>query len=116
MRVDFNLSGNNKEESVFLVQVKKEQFWGGSLKNLVDTFNFGHFYFVVSDSASMQKIYSRGFSTLFNEWQATKEAKEVSKSFYETIVFPSPKAAVKVEIFKREKNNTLTSLTDCVVI
>lgn len=42
MRFDFLLGGNSIEEKVYPEQIKKEPFWGGSKKNLTDTFNYGN--------------------------------------------------------------------------
>ncbi|MFC1732344.1 M64 family metallopeptidase, partial [candidate division KSB1 bacterium] len=51
-------------------------------------------------------IYSRGYSTLFNEWQTTDEAQITWKSFSESIIFPYPRNPVIVEFFGRKSDNT----------
>lgn len=53
------------------------------------------------DRASGREIYSRGFCTLFNEWQSTPEADSVRRSYPESVVFPYPKRPCRIEIFTR---------------
>ncbi|MBN2683249.1 MAG: peptidase M64 [Bacteroidales bacterium] len=109
MRVDYSRAGNFNSERIFLEQIKEEPFWGGSQKNLIDSFNLGAFYFFVSDSASGKLLYSRGYCSLFQEWQATPEAKKTPRSFYESVVFPYPKNTIVLELKKRQKDNSFVN-------
>ena len=52
----------------------QEPYWGGSKTNLIDTMFYGNYYLNVYDIASDKLIYSRGYCTLFGEWQTTDEA------------------------------------------
>lgn len=88
LRLDYVQAGDAGNSVIYFEQMKCEPYWGGTVKNLIDKFNFGEYRFFVYDSSSMKLIYSRGFSTLFQEWQASDEAKIMGRSFYETIVFP----------------------------
>jgi len=105
MRVDYIHAGNNAIQNIYLEQIKDEPIWGGSKKNLIDPFNYGIYKVSVFDSISGSLIYSRGYCSLFQEWQATPEAKKVNRSFYETVVFPYPKKTVKMEISVRNKKD-----------
>ena len=100
-RVDFQLSGNQKETSAYLERIKQEPHWGGRRLHLSDDINLGQYRMQVYDSLSNQLIYTSGFSTLYFEWQSTPEAKRVNKSFEQSVQFPYPKNAVKVTIEKR---------------
>lgn len=51
------------------------------------------------------RFYSHGFSTLFQEWQTTEEAKKIDRSLSESLVFPFPKDSVRVEIHDRDNKN-----------
>ena len=106
MRVDYNHVGNNEKEAFYLIEIKEEPFWGGSQKNLIDTFMYGNFMVNIYDKKSENLIYSRGFNSLFQEWQATAEAKTIEKSFYEVATFPYPKDSVIFEIAVRNKKGT----------
>lgn len=110
LRLDYYHTGNNKDELFSFDQLIEEPYWGGSHINLIDTFNFGSYKLIVYDSVSNKIIYTRGYCTLFNEWKATDEAKTLTKSFSETVVFPYPKKTVKIEIYSRDKKNDLTKM------
>lgn len=107
LRVDFSESGNAEAVTIFFEQMKCEPFWGGSKVNIVDNFNLGEYRLFVYDIATSKLIYSRGYSTLFQEWMATDEAKTLSRSFYETVVVPFPKKPIKFEIHKRNRDGNL---------
>ncbi len=110
LRMDYYHSGNSIESSIQLYRFIEEPFWAGSKRNLTDTFGYGRFYFEVQLASTGEVIYSRGYSTLFVEWQDTEEAKEREKSFNESLIMPFPKQQVIIEIFKRDKKNILHSL------
>lgn len=101
LRIDFYLGGNYAAKTVYFEQMKEEPFWGGPVHNLVDPFNYGGYRFQVFDSASNQLIYSKGFSTLFEEWQTTEESHRLNRCFYQVAVFPYPKKTVRFEIDTR---------------
>ncbi len=105
LRIDYTLAGNHKQTNAYLMQFKEEPYWGGSLVNLIDTFNYGDFRVLVEDLASEKLLYSRGFSNLFFEWRDTPEAKKRQRSFYETVIIPFPKNTVKVKIQQRDWDN-----------
>jgi hypothetical protein len=102
MRFDFLLGGNSKEEKVYHEQIKKEPYWAGSKKNLKDPFNYGNYRFRIFEVKSDSLLFSKGFSTLFEEWQSTAEAKEIDKTFYQTAIFPFPKRQIRLEIDSRQ--------------
>ncbi len=102
LRFDFQLGGNNKEVKVYPVQIKQEPIWAGTRTNLIDPFNFGSYRYRVFDLKSDSLIFSKGFSTLFQEWQTTAEAKIKDKTFYQAAIFPFPKRMVRLEIDARQ--------------
>ena len=104
LRVDYLLGGNAKEQSVFLQNIKKEPYWGGTTVNMLDTFNYGNFRFQLVDKASGTLIYSRGFGSLFQEWQATPEAKTLNRAYYQVNVMPFPKNTAQFIIDYRNRD------------
>ena len=115
MRFDFVLAGNSSTTKVFPVSVREEPFWGGSLKNLTDRFGYGNFLYEVFDAASGTLIYSRGFSTLYQEWQTTAEAKTMERIFYEVATFPSPRNKVNFVLSIRGRDGLFTRLYETVI-
>lgn len=104
LRVDFMLAGDAKNETVYLDKLKKEPFWGGSKVNLIDRFNYGEYKFEVFDEKSNELIFSRGFCTMFEEWQTTTEASKVKKSFMQTVTLPYPKSNIIFKLYSRDWN------------
>lgn len=109
-RFDFLLGGNSKEVIVYPEQMKQEPFWAGSKKNLVDPFNYGTYRFRVFDVKSDSLLFSKGFSTLFQEWQTTAEAKKTNKTFYQAAIFPFPKKDFRLEIDARQWNGNFKTI------
>jgi len=101
MRVDFVFAGNATNEQIYLHQIKKEPYWGGPKINLIDNLDYGEYKFELWDVQSGSLIYSKGFCTLFEEWQTTDEAKLVDKSFFQTIIFPYPQQQVLLKLYSR---------------
>lgn len=103
LRIDYYHSGDAGSESYSIDELLQEPFWGGSRTNLVDKFEMGEYLFKAFDEATNTLIYSRGYSTLFAEWQFTDEAKITRRSFSESIILPFPKNNIRVEFFSRDK-------------
>ncbi len=104
LRIDYYHSGDFQTEYYSLDEAKTESYWGGSHINLVDTFHYGQYYFKVFDNETDSLIYSRGYGTLFGEWQTTEEAKITSRSFTETVVCPLPQRDSRIEFYSRNRN------------
>jgi hypothetical protein len=110
LRCDFMFSGNSQNTSVFPMGMKQEPFWAGSNKNLTDPFGFGNFRYEVFDDTSNILLYSRGFSSLYQEWQTTSEAKNISRSFYEVVTMPFPKKKIKFMLSERKRDGSFAVL------
>ncbi|MCZ7616252.1 MAG: hypothetical protein M5T52_22530 [Ignavibacteriaceae bacterium] len=107
MRLDYFHTGNKDNDSYSFDELIEEPFWGGSKVNLVDKFNYGKYRFEVYDENSNTLIYSRGYATLFSEWQTTEEAKQTFKTFSETVIFPFPMKPVIVKFYGHNRKNEL---------
>ena len=107
LRLDYFHTGDSINDYYSLDELIEEPFWGGSRVNLIDKFNYGKYRFEILDEASNTLIYSRGYSTLFNEWQTTEEAKHTTKTFSETVVFPFPKNPIIVKFYGHNRKNEL---------
>jgi hypothetical protein len=104
MRVDYYHIGTKGQEQITLDKVYEEHAWPGSKVNLLDTLNLGDCFVKVSDLQTNMLLYSRGYSTVFGEWQTTEEALNGTwKTFHETVRFPFPKQKVVVSFYRRDK-------------
>ncbi len=110
LRFDFLLGGNVHEVTVYPLQMKGEPYWAGSRTNLIDSFGYGSYRYRLFDKESDRLIYSKGFSTLFQEWQTTPEAKRVEKTFYQAAIFPYPRKTVRIEIDARQRDGRFVTL------
>jgi hypothetical protein len=110
MRLDYFHSGNAKEEHFAKDRVVSDGIWPGSKIQLLDRLNLGLYRFEVYSKADDRLLYSRGFASVFGEWQTTGEAKKVRGTFHESIRFPWPKKPVKIVLQKRDNKNEYTTL------
>ena len=101
LRVDFILAGNAQEQHAYLAGLKKECAWAGSHVSLIDPFRYGEYMFEAWSGETL--IYSKGFSTLFQEWRTTSEASKVSKAYTQTVWMPFPKDDVHITLSERVK-------------
>ncbi|MEZ5082459.1 MAG: M64 family metallopeptidase [Bacteroidales bacterium] len=101
LRLDYIHAGDSVNEFYYFDEIKIEPYWGGSLVNLVDTFHYGKYYMKVFDVESGLLIYSKGYSTLFGEWQTTDEAKKTNRAFTESVICPLPKYKSKIVLLSR---------------
>ena len=104
LRYDYFHSGSYEVEYVMADEMILEGKWAGPRDNLIDPFDYGANKIMVYDSISGKLIYTRGFSTLFIEYQATEEAKSQCGNFPESILMPLPKKTVRLEFYSRGKN------------
>lgn len=105
IRFDYFHSGNNKTETFGFDEMIEQPLWYGSKVNLIDDLNYGKYQIRVYDNKTNTLIYSKGFATLFGEWQTTDEAKKTDRTYSESMLFPFPKDAFRVEIYSRDKKN-----------
>ncbi len=102
MRVDYYHTGSNGQEIVALDRVVSDGPWPGTRTHLLDDTNLGNHLFEVVDLRTNQPIYSRGFASIYGEWETTAEARNhISRSFHESLRFPWPKMPVQVTLKKR---------------
>ena len=99
LRVDYCLTGNQKETTYSLKELIREPYWSGSKTNLVDTLEFGNYIVKVFESGTDNLLFSKGYQNLFGEWQTTDEAKQVTKTFDESVVVPFPRVKIDIALY-----------------
>ena len=115
MRFDFMMAGNSTTTKVYPVSFREEPFWGGSLINLIDPFGYGNFRYEIFDAVTGKLIYSRGFCTLYQEWQTTAEAKQMERVFHEVATFPFPKNKVNFVLSIRGRDCHFSKLYETAI-
>jgi hypothetical protein len=115
LRFDFMLAGNSEKTIVYPVGMKEEPFYGSSKTQLTDPFNYGNFRYELFDDSDGRLIYSRGFCTLYQEWQTTAEAKSMERSFYEVATMPFPRKNARFVLSIRQRSGVFTKLYETAI-
>jgi hypothetical protein len=106
MRLDYYHSGDASREIFSVDRVVIEPLpWPGSPTQAIDTSNLGKYFFEVRDQQSKQVLYSRGFASIYGEWETTDEAKSMNRTFQESLRFPAPTSPVTIVLKKRDARN-----------
>jgi hypothetical protein len=115
-RFDCVHTGTKGSEQISLDKITVEGAWPGSLSALIDTLNLGEYQFKLFDADQDREIYSRGYSTIFNEWQTTDEALRGSyRAFRESIRFPLPLKKARLELYRRTKRMEFEKIFTAVI-
>ena len=113
MRLDYFHSGNAGEEHIAVDRIVSDGPWPGHRKNLIDSIQYGKYLFEVWDGETL--TYSRGYSTIYGEWETTGEANTQWGVFHESLRFPWPKHSVKVVLKKRDASNVFHQIWETTV-
>lgn len=98
LRVDYMFTGNAKQQSIYLDELSRLPFWAGRQHHLQELPLQGNGQITVRDMATKKCIYKTSFSSLFQEWLSTDEAKDIAKGFENSFLIPYPKQPVEVEV------------------
>jgi len=110
MRVDYFHSGNATEEHFSIDRILNDGMWAGSKQMVIDELKLGLYFFEVFDLNSGMLLYSRGYASIFGEWQTIPEASEKWGTFHESLRFPWPINPVKLIISKRNSKNAFEKI------
>ncbi|HJR05971.1 MAG TPA: IgA Peptidase M64 [Pyrinomonadaceae bacterium] len=106
MRLDFYHTGNAAQELFSVDRIVLEPLaWPGNPQRAIDETNLGKYLFEVRDEKTNRLLYSRGFASIYGEWETTDEAKTVNRTFHESLRFPAPVAPVHILLKKRDARN-----------
>src|ERR1043165_5450050 len=110
MRLDYYHTGDASQEIFSVDRVVIEPLpWPGHPSQAIDSSNLGKYFFEVRDAKTKQLLYSRGFASIYGEWETTDEAKTVKRTFQESLRFPEPTAPVSIVLKKRDRSEEHTS-------
>jgi hypothetical protein len=110
MRVDYFHTGDAKAETIALDRVVADGAWPGSRTRLIDDLNLGQYLVEVRDRETNRVLFSRGFATIYGEWETTDEAKQMHRTFHESVRFPWPRKPVQVVLSKRDRENAFQQI------
>src|ERR1051326_3098405 len=116
MRVDYYHTGNDHQESFSLDRIVIEPTpWPGDPRKAIDDTNTGKYFFEVRDRNTNRVIYSRGFASIFGEWEQPEEAKQINRTYSESLRFPAPDSPVQITLMKRDSNNAFREIWSLTV-
>ena len=102
LRIDYTLTGNDKNTAFALKEMIREPYWSGSTVNLIDKLEYGNYIVKVYEPGTDHLLFSKGYQNLYGEWQTTAEASKVTKTFDESVIVPFPKKQVEVVLYRKD--------------
>lgn len=115
LRIDYIFTGNAAKQEVCLDGLSSLPSWAGRKQHLSELPLQGNGQIVMRDKASGTIIYKTSFSSLFQEWLETDEAKAVTKGFENSFLVPYPLRPAEIEITLLDpRRNIRTSMKHIV--
>ena len=110
LRLDYIFAGDTQRQDIYLDELSMSPRWYGRRQHLGELPLKGNGSITVTDKQSGQVVYRHSFSTLFQEWLATAEAKQVKKSFENVFLIPYPKRPVTVSVELRNYHDSVIAV------
>jgi len=115
LRVDYIFSGTASQQSVSVEAISQLPTWAGRRHHLAEIPVDGNAQITVADLKTGTCIYKTSFSTLFQEWLDTDEAKSVNRGFENTYLLPYPKQPVEITVTFRDKRGNYNTMLKHIV-
>jgi hypothetical protein len=109
MRVDYLHGGKAGGSHFALDGIALEGPWPGRPDRAIDDSGLGKYRFEVRDLGG-KVLYSRGFASIYGEWETTAEARTIARAFHESVRFPAPSGPVRVVIHGRAEQGPFAEL------
>ena len=115
LRIDYIFSGNSSSQAISLDQLNQSPRWYGKRNNLSEVPVEGNGAIIVREHSKENIIYKNSFSTLFQEWLTTDEAKTTIKAFENVFLVPMPKDTVDITVeLRNNRREVVASMTHIV--
>lgn len=98
LRIDYLFTGNAEKQEICLDELSSLPAWAGRKHHLSDLPVQGNARIVMWDIDGGAILYKTSFSSLFQEWLETDEAKTTRKGFENSLLLPFPLRPVEIEI------------------
>ena len=98
LRLDYVFAGDANSQQLYVDQLSRLPRWYGRRERLSELPLHGNGQLTVRLHNGRQVVYRHSFSTLFQEWLATDEAKHTRRSFENVFLMPFPKDTVDVTV------------------
>ena len=108
MRIDYYHTGDSDSQTFAVDEIYQQGQWAGSITHLIDEFNQGRYYAKIYDKKTGKLIFSKGYDSIFGEYQTTTPAQNgIKRTYHETVLIPYPRDSVRFAIENRDKQNKL---------
>lgn len=98
LRIDYIFAGNTASQEIYVDELLLTPIWYGKRQNMSDVPLMGNGQLIMRSKQTGCIIYRHSFSTLFQEWLATTEAKTTRRAFENIFLVPMPKDTVNITI------------------
>jgi hypothetical protein len=116
MRLDYYHTGDAAHEVFSLDRIVIEPLpWPGNPHKNIDDTNLGKYSFEVVDRKTNRVLYSRGFASIYGEWETTDEAKSTHRTFSESVRFPAPAEPAQMVLKKRDAQNAFQQVWSVLI-
>ena len=103
LRIDYFHTGNINTELFSLDQVVLEPLaFPGNLQQPIDHLLRGKYLFEAIEPESGKVIWSRSFSSIYGEWETTGEARQMNRTFHESVRMPNQEKVFDLVIKRRD--------------
>ena len=109
LRIDYTFAGDSTRQDIYVDELCAIPHWYGKTKRLAEVPLKGNGQIIVRDQQSQTVIYRHSFSTLFQEWLATDEAKHTRRSFENVFLVPYPKQPVTITVELYDYHNRVVA-------
>lgn len=116
-RLDYFHTGTAMEEHFSVHRQRIEGPWPGSRTQLLDRTGLGKYQVEVADLKTGRVLYSRGFASIFGEWETTGEAlRGTFRTLAESVRFPEPRLPFQVRLRKRGQDQAFREVWTTVIM
>lgn len=115
LRLDYTFAGDHTQSYIYVDELVSLPHWYGRRHHLKEVPLKGNGQIIVRAHNKDVVIYRHSFSTLFQEWLSTDEAKQTKKSFENVFLVPFPKDTVDITVELYDYHDKIaTSMTHTV--
>lgn len=116
LRLDYTFAGDNTQSSIYVDELVSLPHWYGKRHHLNEVPLRGNGQIIMRSHKKDEVIYRHSFSTLFQEWMTTEEAKHTKKSFENIFLVPFPKDTVEITVELYDYHDkTAVSMTHTII-
>jgi hypothetical protein len=116
LRLDYTFAGDHLQSMIYVDELISLPQWYGKRQHLDEVPLKGNGQIIMRRHNSEEVIYRHSFSTLFQEWMTTEEAKHTQKSFENVFLVPFPKDTVDITVELYDNHaKTATSMKHTVI-